>query len=473
MLSMALLLLTQVAYADFRKALDAYIARDGETILKEVKNAVEKKNDHGLILFLMATSFDSATSDYDSKHSQTTLRTTLTETEWHEMELLLEKAVYNSTVEAQHSLLNSAFGKSFVIRTLRASSAKPKKNYSLKEINDGYGLIREKINNNGLIIGNSDIVKRAEANDLSAQLLLGLTYSNYLGSYGISCNDIPDYFTCKSLDEVKGDYWLKRAVKTYEKNGFERKDLDYPELPVAICDFLQSKPKASDDDIKQAYLWCQLGLNFGSMHATSILKKIYSSGKLKLEGVNQNRLGVPASDIKEWPELLLQARAELEREQLPLFSYIFSEIGTHEIAVYSDGRVFLNPKTTLQSDDWLMTVKPEKLNKFLEELYQIGFKKWPLFSGGSACDIGCGFTQSSFMLRTKNTPRRVTFFSDRMVLSTAKSSPLLIREAKLKLLVDTYFPTKQVRIELGNSKKIKQKLLAREAEWIELAQTAE
>ena len=40
--SISLLLITQTAYADFRKALDAYQARDGATMLKEVKDANEE-----------------------------------------------------------------------------------------------------------------------------------------------------------------------------------------------------------------------------------------------------------------------------------------------------------------------------------------------------------------------------------------------------------------------------------------------
>ena len=40
LICMALLFTTQTAHADFRKALDAYMARDGATMLKEVKDAV-------------------------------------------------------------------------------------------------------------------------------------------------------------------------------------------------------------------------------------------------------------------------------------------------------------------------------------------------------------------------------------------------------------------------------------------------
>ena len=54
--------MTQTAHADFRKALEAYQNRDGDTLLKEVKDAVDKKNDDGLILFISAMDIDYTTS---------------------------------------------------------------------------------------------------------------------------------------------------------------------------------------------------------------------------------------------------------------------------------------------------------------------------------------------------------------------------------------------------------------------------
>jgi hypothetical protein len=48
----------QLAHADFRKALTAYQNRDGKTMLKEVQDAVDKKNDDGLILFLSVLELD-------------------------------------------------------------------------------------------------------------------------------------------------------------------------------------------------------------------------------------------------------------------------------------------------------------------------------------------------------------------------------------------------------------------------------
>jgi hypothetical protein len=51
-LGLSLLLITQTAHADFRKALDAYVAHDGATMLAEVKDAAEKRNNDGLNIFL-------------------------------------------------------------------------------------------------------------------------------------------------------------------------------------------------------------------------------------------------------------------------------------------------------------------------------------------------------------------------------------------------------------------------------------
>jgi hypothetical protein len=58
LLCTTLLFTTQTAHADFRKALTAYQNRDGKTMLAEVQDAVDKKNDDGLILFISALQLD-------------------------------------------------------------------------------------------------------------------------------------------------------------------------------------------------------------------------------------------------------------------------------------------------------------------------------------------------------------------------------------------------------------------------------
>ncbi len=103
-LTVSLLLMAQTAHADFRKALDAYQKRDGASRLKEVEDAVDQKDDHGLMLLLRATNMDAATSDYDetTKQSKSTLRAILPPPKWDEMRELLVQATNNSTLDVQY-----------------------------------------------------------------------------------------------------------------------------------------------------------------------------------------------------------------------------------------------------------------------------------------------------------------------------------------------------------------------------------
>jgi hypothetical protein len=58
LICISLLFITQTAHADFRKALTAYQNRDGKSMLAEVQDAVDEKNDDGLILFIGALQLD-------------------------------------------------------------------------------------------------------------------------------------------------------------------------------------------------------------------------------------------------------------------------------------------------------------------------------------------------------------------------------------------------------------------------------
>lgn len=51
-LSLSLMLPAQLAHADFRRALDAYFAKNGQAMLSEVQDAVNNKNDDGINLFI-------------------------------------------------------------------------------------------------------------------------------------------------------------------------------------------------------------------------------------------------------------------------------------------------------------------------------------------------------------------------------------------------------------------------------------
>ena len=222
-----------------------------------------------------------------------------------------------------------------------------------------------------------------------------------------------------------------------------------------MCDFYLRKPNASASDLKQAYLWCEAASNTGSPDLRGVLNKLRRSGKLKFSDSQVAAILTPKNKITEWPELLVEARKAVD---LPVFSYEFKEITLYSLQVYDDGRVFLNPGRFSKNNALLMKVDSKRISEFIEALNQIGFNEWPLASGEVMCDMGCGTTSSSAMLRVNNTPRRVSFVSDKMNPTYANKKPMMVRQARLKVLVDTYFPTKQLRIELGRSEKIKKKL---------------
>ena len=477
LICISLLFITQIAHADFRKALDAYQARDGATMLKEVKDAVDKRNDDGLMLLLMATSMDVATSDYDetTKQPKSTLRAILPQPKWDEMRELLTQATNKSSVDAQYELITSSFGKEIVVESLRAAQIKrgdpPKSAYSLQEINEGYEELKKELRAKGLVTSEADFMTRAEAGEYVAQQTLGLMYSHYTGYYDHACDSHSNHPACKSLDEAKGYEWLKKSALSYERQGLPiEAGNDYY---TVMCDFYQSKPNASVADIKQAYLWCEVASSVGSPDVLGVLNKLRQSGKLKFSDSQVAAILTPKNKITAWPELMEEARKAVAHEGLPVFSYEFNDEGAYRLDIYSDGRVVLNPRQFSKSNALIMKVDSKRISQFIKTLNQVGFNEWPLFSGGIMCDMGCGTTWSSAMLRINNTPRRVTFYSDKMEPTYANKKPMMIRQAKLKVLVDNYFPTKWLRIELGSSEKLKQKLLAREKEWIELSKTGE
>src|SRR5688500_11704459 len=87
------LLITQTVHADFRKALDAYQQRDGTTMLKEVKDGADKKNDDGLILYLSIL-----------KQYPKTWQSTLDSSQQTELFNCLEKATVQSSLQSQYRL---------------------------------------------------------------------------------------------------------------------------------------------------------------------------------------------------------------------------------------------------------------------------------------------------------------------------------------------------------------------------------
>jgi hypothetical protein len=489
-LSIGLLFITQTAHADFRKALDAYQARDGATMLKEVKDAVDKRNDDGLILFFMATNFDAITSDYDetTKQSKSTLRVILPQPKWDEMRELLVQATNNSTVDAQYYLnLRSQFSREFMVKRLQAEQVKrgekPKNDYTNQEMNQAHIDAEKSFLDKGLVpVSNSSITsitKQAEAGDPEYQAILGFFNLGFSNDYAYQCEKKVAAFMplCEmKKDEVKGYDWLNKATKGYEQDGLLNEG--YGKFAANMCKYLIEQKTPTPKDLRQAYLWGFMAANLGSPFAEDWLGKMHRTGQLKMVAPQldaaweQKRNAVLyVQNIKEWPDMVLEARKSLISENTPVFSYLYTggKSGNYALEVYVDGRVFIKELQVRGYKALLSKNSPNLIKEFLAKLHLTGLDTWtpPLYSmgGGNCYDSEFKDSFVRFTLKEKSLVRYRILTSSECVYQS--------RLAKVKSLVDSYFPTKQLRIELGNSDKIKQQLLGHEIKWVELAKKGE
>ncbi len=479
-LTISFLLITQTAHADFRKALDAYVARDGDTMLKEVKDGVDKNNDDGLMLLLIATNMDAATSGYDetTKQSKSTLRAILPPPKWDEMRELLVQATNNSTVDAQYYLnVKSQFSREFMAKRLQAEQIKrgeqPKKEYTNQEMNQAYSDARKSFLDKGLVpfADNSSVLsitKQAEAGDPEYQAILGFFNLGFSNDYAYQCENKSPAFAalCEAKkDEVKGYDWLKKAVRGYEQDGLLSEG--YGKFSSNMCRFLLESENPTSKDLRQAYLWAFMAANLGDPFAEDLLGKMHRSGKLKTVAPKldaawdtQKRNEVLyVKNIKEWPGMVLEARTKLTAGNVPVFSYLYvgGTPGNYGLEVYKDGRVFIKELQAHGYKALLTKVSPKRVNNFILDLNKTGVDDWLLFPGRL---FGCSecvprFSAVSFSLVKGKSVRRL------LLISRAQGDEISLgdepRIAKIKVLVDRYFPTKQLRIDLGNGGKEQQK----------------
>ena len=490
---MSLMLITQTAHADFRKALEAYQKRDGDTLLKEVKDAVDKKNDDGLMLFLMATNMDAATSDYDetTKQSKSTLRAILPPPKWDEMRELLVKATNNSTVDVQYYLnVKSQFGRDLMLKKLQTQQSNTSNlNFTNQQWNaiyastdaeyaerDSYEAIQKMYflsQHSEIGVKNEEywkkydywLTKYATAGDPLAQLMLGLKYMNYKWDYG--CDNPTKEPICQTKDETKGNAWLKRAVKSFEISGHDNSSI----LPGAMCDLTHINANGDKAQLKQAYLWCLYGFSQReSGESYSALKRMYEDGTLKIvapdvysewgTGWWGNNPKMQAllyrKDLKELPNLLIEVRKELIKENTSTFAARFP---SYELKVYEDGRVmvvFGDGHSVYQ--DKLMTMPPKRVKSFLLDLKKAGFYEWapsnPL--PGGYCDNFCPTPQNfQFTLRANAKTKRVSYVAYVEHLLREPVNVKAKQIAKITRLVEKYFPTQSLRCGLGNSYSLK------------------
>lgn len=182
---LVLFVLSQTAYADFRKALEAYVAKDGATMLHEVQDSVEKTSDDSIELFLSAMLIDARTSRQKtisrvwSRHQKsdhfidedkvkTTLDSLLSEQQKTEFFSLLQHAVDHNSADLQFQLV-------VVKRAFNRPLHKDWKSIYLDLANKG--------SVNAKLVLEPSLEAAAKSGDLNAQLHLGFRYLNFTESY--------------------------------------------------------------------------------------------------------------------------------------------------------------------------------------------------------------------------------------------------------------------------------------------------
>lgn len=482
------LLLPRVAHSDYFKAIDAYQKRDGATMLKEVKESVNKNNNGGLMLFISAMSIDRGTSMKTSlykgsqENKQTTLKNILTDQQRQELIELLITATNNSNADAQFYL-------SPAIRELNNPqlTAKIKTNDEYAKSGSLVAANYSKLND----------IERAELGDPFAQMLLGLSYLRTVDYRKYGCDESPEKLICRPRDETKGYYWLKQSLKNYEAKGHGEMGAFYN----SMCDMLQGQDDPKQ--LKQAYLWCILGMKSSAQSDSfRLLEKMHTSGKLKIVAPDVDKAWNSSSwedgrrtfttlgmiEQKELPSMLVETRKELTKNNPPVFTYYVNDYMEYEFDVYADGRVNIAFGSTANGPggpegnatsfvdvgkDLLVKLPSKKVRSFLADLKKMGFYSWtPVNNDIGFCD-NFDWTRcipKRYQASVRGGVKVNRFYYVGLAGYVEQKNEATTRLAQLANLVEKYFPTKELRCELSASVEYKQVCLGREAKLLEVAQ---
>lgn len=494
-LTVSFLIITQTAHADFRKALNAYQNRDGVAMLKEVKDAVDKKNDYGLMLFLHAMGIDANTSAKsnlyegfkDKRQIKTTLDSILAEQQKQELFNSLAMAANNSPADNQYLF---AYVSRIITRSKQQDWFKTNEEYAKKGSYVAH-------------YSSTDLVSKAEAGDPFSQLRLGLKYLNFVDYAHYGCERDSKESICQTKDEAKGYALLKQALKTYEKRGHDNLGI----YADSMCDLFQNTANGDKTKLRQAYLWCVVGINSGGYSSWSLLGKMQKSGSLKIAVPEIDKIGdisiqqdrdklaksLNLTNFKELPDWIIETRKELAKEKPPVFTYYADDYIEYEIDVYADGTVKIGFGSTDNGfpghelgninfvdtkKDLLIKTSPKKVKEFLAELKKTGFYDWSINNQiWSFCDAPdpsqCLPKRYQVVLRDGVKTRRVYLSGlvwDIAKIGVGRDKETIVTKhiAKVFSLVEKYFPTQQLRCSLGNSEEYKQACLQSDSRWVTL-----
>ena len=410
LICISLLFFTQTAHADFRKALDAYMARDGATMLKEVKDAVDKKNDDGIILFLSLL-----------KQYPKTWRPTLNETQQVELFNYLEKAAIYSSLQARYRL-------AVISRT--ESTPRPKSTDSSeafatwqgvrqreepKEIEDeitrlepvankgyapaAYHLFYSYVLQHGVlsyqklsskqhnspaldaaILANNDnalkwLTIAAELGNTGAAFVLGMKYLN--AAEGYYCSTPP----CPPKDEAQGWHWVQEAAKQVGEH-----DLRLGSLAYEMGNLYRQGVAGNIPNVEQAYLWYLLSYDRYSLFDNSAIAAKPLQEMEKAEQLKQFNASVnTVDDIRKAKKtarlpMLYLGHRHAHTAKSPIFSYTEIHLTKNPIKmleVYPNGEVRLlisDSETFIDAQNNAETwkkISTKKVNKFMTRINEL------------------------------------------------------------------------------------------------------
>ncbi|HPX88493.1 MAG TPA: hypothetical protein PL133_04420 [Methylophilaceae bacterium] len=332
---------------------------------------------------------------------------------------------------------------------------------------------------------------------LKKQLLLTLGLSLMLITQ-TACSETLKTIQQTQSQQSNADFYteLKQQIKAAETSA----DRD-PHKDAYMTSYLLSKNANGDiKQLKQAYLWNVVGdKEKGIMTAPNLsiagfaLYSMYKSGELKLVDPKLDAIWDDRKKVVEYlsylelPELLVEVRKELAKTDMPIFSaYRFEDLRvseTHLIEIYADGRV-KNDGTW--AGNLQIKSTPEAVKNFMSDLKKLDFQNWEQpndWFETSWCELSCYMSNLRVAMRQGTNVKHIFFranyesFNDRPDKMKSEYYQArhenLVRMAKLRALIEQYFPTSEFRCKNHFAKdKIEgfvEACIQRETTWQNLA----
>ena len=395
---MSLLFITQTAHADFRKALDAYQARDGATMLKEVRDAVDRKNDDGLILYLSIL-----------KQYPKTWQSTLDSSQQAELFNCLEAATAQSSLQSQYRLAvisrlndypkpNSPEANQEELALIQRLELVASKGYAPA----AYYLYGHRSPQSKEDQANALkwLIKAAELGSTEAAFNLGMKYLNVTDDY-YGCRSYEPSL-CLPKDETKGWYWMQQVATKASERNIRLGDFAYEMGNLYRQGVAGNKP-----DLEQAYLWYMLGANSAWYHAPTIkikeqLERMQKDGQLKHIAP---QLDIAWNDAKKREQLLhpkqllktpdlLKSKKDKNNKTKPVFSFFsFGFYGVGQVIdMYVDGTIRLSNGDLLdpsENNENIIKIDSTKIQSFVTKIKKLGIDTWPLRGDYDECFADC------------------------------------------------------------------------------------